>query len=72
MAKSILQTYDEMQSQLGVDTISYAAGQSKQTPYSMDDSKNVDEQVLTAAKFLVGRGGVVNDVPYSSTVDRSK
>jgi hypothetical protein len=72
MAKSILQTYDEMQSELGVDTISFSAGQSKQTPYSMDDSKNVDDQVLTASTFLVGRGGVVSDVPYSSTVDRSK
>lgn len=72
MAKSILQTYDEMQTQLGVDKISYAEGLAKATPYSIDDSKNADDQVLTADKFRVGRGGTVNDVPYSSTVDRSK
>lgn len=72
MAKSILQTYDEMQTQLGVDKISFAAGQTAQTPYSVDDSKNVDEQILTADKFRVGRGGQINDKLYSSTVDRSK
>ena len=71
MAKSILQTYDEMQTNLGVDKISFAAGQASQTPYSLDDSKNVDDQVLTADTFRTGRGGTVNDVPYSSTVDRS-
>lgn len=72
MAKSILQTYEEMQTQLGVDKISFDAGVAKQTPYSADDSKNADDQVLTAEKFRVGRGGQVNDVLYSSTVDRSK
>jgi len=71
MAKSILQTYDEMQTNLGVDKISFAAGQAAQTPYSQDDSKNVDDQVLTADRFRVGRAGQINDVPYSSTVDRS-
>lgn len=70
MAKSILETYEEMQSELGVDKISYDAGVAMQTPYSVDDSKNADDQVLTAEKFRVGRGGQVNDVLYSSTVDR--
>jgi hypothetical protein len=72
MAKSILQTYDESQASLGVDKISYSEGLAKATPYSIDDTKNADEQVLTADKFRVGRGGQVNDVLYSSTVDRSK
>ncbi|CAB4142768.1 hypothetical protein UFOVP449_76 [uncultured Caudovirales phage] len=70
MAKSILEIYDEMQSQLGVDTITYDAGVAKQTPYSLDDTKNADDQVLTAEKFKVGRGGQVNNVLYSSTIDR--
>ena len=70
MAKSILEIYDEMQSELGLDTISFDAGVAKQTPYSVDDSKNADDQVLNAEKFRVGRGGQVSDVFYSSTVDR--
>ena len=70
MAKSILETYEEMQSQLGVDTISFDAGLAAATPYSIDDTKNADEQVLTAEKFRIGRGGQVNDTLYSSTVDR--
>jgi hypothetical protein len=70
MAKSILETYEEMQTQLGVDTISYDAGVAKQTPYSVDDSKNADDQVLTAEKFRVGRVGQVNDTLYSTPVYR--
>ena len=70
MAKSILEIYDEMQSELGLDTISYDAGVARQTPYSYDDDLNADEQVLTADKFRVGRGGQINDVLYSSTVVR--
>jgi|LakMenEpi03Aug12_release.lakeMendotaPanAssembly.Ray.scaffolds.fasta_scaffold4282553_1 hypothetical protein len=70
MAKSILETYEEMQTQLGVDKISYDAGVAAKTPYSQDDTKNADEQVLTAERFNVGRGGQVNNVLYSSTVDR--
>ena len=42
MAQSIKEMYEAMQSQLGVDTISYDAGVAKQTPYSVDDSKNAD------------------------------
>jgi len=71
MAKSILQTYDDSQTTLGVDKISYTAGLAAATPYSIDDTKNADEQVLTATRLGQGRGGTVNDVPYSSTVDRS-
>jgi hypothetical protein len=72
MAKSILKTYDESQTSLGVDKISYSSGLAAATPYSLDDTKNVDEQVLTASKLGQGRGGTINDVPYSTTVDRSK
>ena len=72
MAKSILQVYDEMQTQLGVDKIDMNSTIAKETPYSLDDTKNADTAVLTAAKFLSARGGELNSVPYSSTVDRSK
>ena len=70
MAESILDKYDAMQAQLGLDTITYTAGRARNTPYSIDDSLQVDEQVLTADRFRVGRGGTLNDTLYSSTVDR--
>jgi hypothetical protein len=72
MAKSILQNYDERQAELGLDKVSFSAKEAAKTPYSLDDSLNADDQVLTAEKFKVGRGGQVNTVMYSSTVDRSK
>jgi hypothetical protein len=70
MAQSILDIYDARQSELGVDKISYAAGVNAQTPYTTNDLKKADDQVLTADKFRVGRGGDVNSVLYSSTVKR--
>jgi hypothetical protein len=64
----ILDLYDSMQSQLGVDKISFAAAQSAKTPYSDDSSFNSD---LTDARLKDGRGGTINDkVKYSDTVDR--
>jgi len=64
----ILDLYDSMQSQLGVDKISFAAAQSAKTPYSDDSSFNSD---LTDAQLKNGRGGTINDkVKYSDTVDR--
>lgn len=70
MAQQILDLYDAKQTELGVDKISFAAGQHAQTPYSVDDNKNVDDQILTAEKFGVGRGGTLNDVLYSTTVKK--
>lgn len=66
----ILDLYKAQQSSLGVDKISYEAGNNAKTPYTTNDLKNVDEQVLTAAKFKTGRGGEVSDKKYSSTVKR--
>jgi hypothetical protein len=64
----ILDLYDSMQSQLGVDKISYAAAQAAKTPLSDDDSFNAD---LSDSKLKLGRGGTINDtVKYSDTVDR--
>mgnify|MGYP003328452903 CR=1 FL=1 len=70
MAQQILDLYDAKQTKLGVDKISFAAGQHAQTPYSVDDNKNIDDQVMTAEKFGVGRGGPLNNVLYSSTVKK--
>jgi len=70
MAQQILDLYDAKQTELGVDKISFTAGQHAQTPYSIDDTKNVDEQMLTADRFGVGRGGSLNSVLYSSTVTK--
>jgi hypothetical protein len=66
----LLKLYDEMQSQLGTDKITYDIGLARNTPYSIDSSKEVDEQILTAEKFRVGRGGQINDVKYSDRIQR--
>ena len=68
MAQSILDLYDSMQDSLGVSTISFNAGQAAITPYSLDDTKDVDDAVVTAEKLKVGRTGNLNDTAYSSTV----
>jgi hypothetical protein len=66
----ILDLYKAQQSSLGVDKISFEAGKNAQTPYTTNDLKKVDEQVLTATKFKTGRGGEVSDKKYSATVKR--
>ena len=63
----ILELYDGQKAALGVDKISYEAGVNAKTPYTTNDLKKIDEQVLTAAKFKTGRGGVINDKLYSDT-----
>ncbi len=60
--------YKAQQSALGVDKISFAAGQAANTPYSTDDLKKIDEQVLTADKFKTGRGGTKSFAKYSDSV----
>jgi hypothetical protein len=66
----LLRLYDEQQSILGTDKIAFDQSAARNTPYSIDDEKNADEQVLTAEKFKTGRGGQVNNVLYSSTITR--
>lgn len=66
---TILDTYKGRVTELGLDKITPNAS-SKGTPYTTDDLKKVDEQVLTAAKFKTGRGGEVNDKKYSDTVKK--
>jgi hypothetical protein len=66
----ILETYKAQESALGVDKISFEAGQAANTPYSTDDKKKVDKQVLTAEKFKTGRGGEKNFAKYSDSVKR--
>lgn len=67
----ILELYKASQSSLGVDKISFEAGQAANTPYSTNDLKKIDEQVLTAAKFKTGRGGEVTSSPkYSDSVKK--
>jgi len=70
MAKSILETYEENKTAIGVDKISFDAGVNAKTPYTTNDLKKADEQVLTAAKFKVGRGGEINEKKYSDTVKK--
>ncbi len=70
MAKSILEIYDEQKAAIGVDKISFDAGVNAKTPYTTNDLKKADEQVLTAAKFKTGRGGETNEKKYSDTVKR--
>jgi hypothetical protein len=64
----ILDLYKAQQSALGVDKISYEAGNNAKTPYTTNDLKKVDEQVLTADKFKTGRGGAISEKKYSDSV----
>lgn len=66
----ILELYKAAQSSLGIDKISYEAGKNAQTPYTTNDLKKVDDQILTADKFKVGRTGVVTGVKYSDSVKK--
>ena len=63
----ILELYKAQQSALGVDKISFEAGVNAKTPYTTNDLKKVDDQVLTAAKFKTGRGGDISEKKYSDT-----
>ena len=67
---TILDTYKAQQSALGVDKLGFDAGVNAKTPYTTNDLKKVDEQVLTAAKFKTGRGGEVNEKKYSDTMKK--
>jgi hypothetical protein len=66
----ILDLYDAQKAALGVDKISFDAGVNAKTPYTTNDLKKADDQVLTAAKFKTGRGGEVNEKKYSDTVKK--
>jgi hypothetical protein len=66
----ILDLYKAQQSALGVDKISFEAGVNAKTPYTTADLQKADEQVLTASKFKVGRGGEVNEKKYSDTIKK--
>jgi hypothetical protein len=66
----ILELYKAQQSALGVDKISFEAGVNSKTPYTTNDLKKVDDQVLTAAKFKTGRGGEISDKKYSDSVKK--
>ena len=66
----ILEIYEANKSALGVDKISFDAGVNAKTPYTTNDLQKVDDAVLNAAKFKVGRGGEVNDKKYSDSVKK--
>ena len=53
-----------------VDKIGFDAGVNAKTPYTTNDLKKADEQVLTAAKFKTGRGGEINEKKYSDTLKK--
>ena len=67
---TIEELYKAQQSALGVDKIGFEAGVNAKTPYTTNDLKKADEQVLTAAKFKSGRGGEVNEKKYSDTIKK--
>jgi hypothetical protein len=66
----ILDLYKSSQKELGTDKISKDASDALKTPYTTNDLKKVDEQVLTATKFKTGRGGELSNVKYSDTIKR--
>lgn len=63
----ILDLYTASQKELGVDKISYAAGENAKTPYTTNDLQKADEKVLTAAKLKIGREGILSDKRYGDT-----
>lgn len=63
----ILDLYKAGQSSLGVDKIGFEAGVAAKTPYTTNDLKKADDQILTATKFKTGRGGEKNFTKYSDT-----
>ncbi len=66
----ILDLYDANKASLGVDKISFDAALNAKTPYTTNDLKKVDEQILTATKFKSGRGGEVNEKKYSDSIKK--
>lgn len=66
----ILDLYTAQKSALGVDKISFDAGVNAKTPYTTNDLKKVDDQVLTAAKFKTGRGGEISEKKYSDSLTK--
>jgi hypothetical protein len=64
----ILDLYKAQQSALGVDKIGFEAGVNAKTPYTTNDLKKADDQVLTASKFKTGRGGEINEKKYSDSI----
>ena len=64
---TIEELYKAQQSALGVDKIGFEAGVNAKTPYTTNDLKKADEQILTATKFKSGRGGDINEKKYSDT-----
>jgi hypothetical protein len=68
---TILELYKAAQSSLGVDKISYAAGENAKTPYTTNDLKKADAQVLTADKFKSGRGGILSEKKYSDYTNKN-
>ena len=67
---TIEEIYKAQQSALGVDKIGFEAGVNAKTPYTTNDLKKADEQVLTAAKFKTGRGGEKNFAKYSDSLKK--
>ena len=66
----ILELYKAKQSTLGVDKLGFDAGVAAKTPYTTNDLKKADEQILTATKFKTGRGGEVSEKKYSDTLKK--
>jgi hypothetical protein len=62
---TILDLYAAQKSAIGVDKISFDAGVAAKTPYTTNDLKKADTQVLNAAKLKIGRGGELNAKKYS-------
>ena len=60
--------YKTQQSALGVDKIGFDASIAAKTPYTTNDLKKVDDQILTATKFKTGRGGEKTFAKYSDSL----
>jgi hypothetical protein len=70
MSTGIQKMYEDMQKELGMDQIGGSPALDAQTPYSNNGDKNPDTSVINDDKLEGARGGKLNSVLYSSTVQK--
>lgn len=72
--QTLKQIYADKISEIGTDTITTTQGRAKATPFSDDDSLEIDQSVVTQ-EFLdqmrSSKGLTLNTIKYSETVDRN-
>jgi len=63
--------YQDRKSDIGTDTITTTEGRRRATPFSEDESLEIDTSVVNEAFLQRFRGGIIDTNKYSDTVDRN-